>query len=681
MSKIKCQFRGLNTDLYGNSTPSGTCLSSLNTVIDGNSTLSGRKGFDVWDNNTGSLGEILNMCKVEFASGVTYIVTKRADGKLYHWQVYPTAAQAWTLIKNKHASNLHSTSNRGFFYFWADRLYYFDSVGGTKWDGTSASSTGTGVYKAGIESSVACTMSAASGGAMEGYYHITSSKVNTRTGEESTFTELQSGGTETRASAGDGGLLLTNWSGGGTTKIKDNTNDVKFEFDAVRFWRTMGNTELMGFADSGDGVETFSYLLYEEMLVFASQVAAPTFYRSDDTVSRNRMPTNRGGVPPGALHGCFNGSQAIYLHVYPKSRDNILLKDSRTVFPELMMWSIPGFPASVPQVQEYDLGGSAADAKFFYPRPWTGVTETGISGEITGCASLGGAFFIFTATQTYIARPNGDGQMSPQLLDPAHGALGVSAVVQTPRSIHALGKKSWLRIGGGSYADIARFQFSSTIDDITDPAGGADMPTVGGYYAHRDEVWFAVAKSGGTAAKAQRILIYDDTKRELVATFDPGNLSGAGIVAMCELTTPTQNPIMLLALDDGRILSWPGSTYTDLVTGGDAQSYACSWQGIFGQEQRAYDQKLGRIDVHMKDNVPDGITLGAAGHRSASRIGLDSLSEKVIPKSKENKTDRAGVCFDPYLNGNIFEVKFSSTTAQGAQWGVGDVVMDIDRVK
>ena len=174
MPKLKCEFRGLNTDLYGNATPSGTCLSTLNTVIDGNSTLSGRIGFDVWDNNTGPKGNILNMCVVEFASGTTYVVTKRSDGKLYHWKAYDasdgSSASAWTEIQNKWPSNLHNTSDPGFFYFWADRLYYFDRVGGTKWDGTAASASGGGVYRAGIESSVSCTMSnAGSGGAKEGY--------------------------------------------------------------------------------------------------------------------------------------------------------------------------------------------------------------------------------------------------------------------------------------------------------------------------------------------------------------------------------------------------------------------------------------------------------------------------------------------------------------------------------
>ena len=682
MPKIKAEFRGLNTDLYGNATPSGTCLSTLNTVIDGNSTLSGRKGFNVWDNNTGTKGEILNMTVCEFASGVTYVVTKRTDGKLYHWQAYPTAASSWTEIQNKFTSNLHSTTNRGFFYFWADRLYYFDSIGGTKWDGTSASSSGGGVYKAGIESSVSCVFTQASGGAMEGHYHVTSSKYNTRTGEESTFSELQYNTAEhlleTRASEGDGGLILTNWA-----SVRTNTEDAKFEYDAIRLWRTLGNTEWMGFADAGAGVEMFSYVLYEESIIFASQAALspPSFFLADEMIVRNRQPTNRGGVPPGALHGCFNGSQAIYLHVYPKSKDNILYADSKSVFPEMMMYSIAGFPASVPQIREYHIGGAAVlDLKYFDPHPWTGVVPNGVSGKVTGCGYLGSTFFIFTATQTYVARPSGDGQMRPILMDQAHGALGVQAIVQTPRSVHALGKESWLRISAQGYTDIARFQFTTTLDEITDPTGGAAMPTVGGYYSHRDEVWFAVAKTGGTAAQAQRILIYDDAKRQLVSVFDPANLSTAGIVAMVELCTPAQTPIMLVALDTGVILSYPGSQYTDAVTGGDNLPYACHWQGLYGQENRAYDQKLARLDVHMQENVTDGITLGVSGHRSAARVDTDAEVAKLIPKSKENFVDRTVVDFGNAIDGNVYEVKFSTTTAQGAQWKVGDMIIDIDRI-
>jgi hypothetical protein len=668
MAKLKATFRGINTDLYGNATPDGSCLDTLNTVIDGNSTLSGRIGFDVWDNNTGNKGNILNMFVCEFANRVTYLVTKRTDGKLYHWQVYPTAASSWTEIDNLYDE--HSVTERGFFYFWANRLYYFDSVGGTKWDGTN-------VYRAGIESSVSPAMGDAPGGAMEGYYHLTSAKVNTRTGEESSFTEVQSAGVTTRASAGKGGLALSNWSGA-SAGIIDNTNDLEFEWDAVRFYRTMGNTELLGFASGGSGVEMFSYLLYEEDLIFKTE-ASPTIYRSDEAVARSRQPTNRGGVPPGAKFGCFNGSQAIYLHVFPKSRDNILLKDGRTEFPELMMYSVPGYPASVPQVQEYNLAGKP-DRKYFLPRPWTGVVPNGVAGAITGCASLGSRFFIFTATQTYQARPSGTGRMRPILLDPAHGALGVNAVVQTPRSVHALGKESWLRITGNGFSNVARFRFEDVIDTITDPTGGADMPTVGGYYAHRDEVWFAVAKSGGTAGKAQRVMLYDDAKQELVSIFDPTNLSTAGITAMCELTTPVQTPIMLVALDDGRILSWPGSQYQDAVTGGDDLSYACSWQGLYGQKNRAYHNQLAYLDVHMADVPAAGITLGVSGHRSASRVGNDALVTKTIPVTKQNLTDSIGAEFDPRTDGNIFEIKFSSTTEQGAQWKVGDMILDIDRI-
>jgi len=82
----------------------------------------------------------------------------------------------------------------------------------------------------------------------------------------------------------------------------------------------------------------------------------------------------------------------------------------------------------------------------------------------------------------------------------------------------------------------------------------------------------------------------------------------------------------------------------------------------------------------MKENVTDGLTLGVSGHRSAARVDTDALVTKLIPKSKENFVDRITVDFGKGLDGNLYEVKFSSTTAQGAHWRVGDMILDIDRI-
>jgi len=683
--KLKAQFRTINNELYGNSVQSGTCLDTLNTVVDGNSTLSGRIGFDAFDLNTDTLGEILNMFVATFLDGVTYVVTKRVDGKLYHWQAYPTPAAAWTLIKNKRASNVHSISDAGWFYMWADRMYYFDSLGGTKWDGTAASTTGTGVYKAGIEGTVGPILATLAAGAKEGWYHVTTTHYNSVTGEESILGGLQTYGSmdfRLSADSSSGGIRIDNWCNGDGTGICDKTADLDYEFDSHKIYVTMGNTERAGL---GDGLEQYSYMFHEEMFTYTpSNLAASTnfdgIHRTDAIVATKPRLKNQGSQPPGAEYGCWNGSHAIYLQCYPKSKTSIHSATTglTAIAPGVMMSSIRGFPCMVPQTIVFTLAGDSKGDNVFEPFGGSNEIASDIAGLITGCASVGNSFFIFTNSSTYQATPNAWGKMKPRMIDPAHGAVGFAPVVQAGGSVHAVGHDSWLRISREGVHNAAYEAFTPTMAAI--PATGITA-TVGGYYSHRAEVWMAVAKTGGTANKAQRILIFDERQGGLTSIFDPTNLGAKGISAMCELSTPTQSPVMLIAMDDGNILKWPGTNYTDAATdGGSAAAYACSWQGLFGQENRAYDQKLRRLDAHMKENVTDGLTLGVSGHRSAARVDTDALVTKLIPKSKENFVDRITVDFGKGLDGNLYEVKFSSTTAQGAHWRVGDMILDIDRI-
>jgi len=623
-----------------------------------------------------------------FVNGDVFVVTKRVDGKLYHWKAYDggggDAATEWSLIKNKWTSNLHSTSDRGWFYFWADRLYYFDSIGGTKWDGTEASTTGTGVWKAGIETLVGPLLGAISGGGKEGNYHVAVTHINEKTGEESTATGQQSGGAvETRLSAATakGGISITNWKDS-SAGVADNTASADYEANAVGVYCTMGSTERIGL---GSGVEQFSYKMFLEARALKSFTNPyKGLYRSDQIMATRPMLTNQGGIPPGAKFGCFNGDQAVYLEVYPRSNHSptrILFSDG--LAEGIMMFSERRFPAMVPQVQLYDIYITGLpiidpnDRNNFIPVGGANEIPTGISGLITGCGHVGGSFLAFTNNSTYSMTPNGVGKMAPVLVDPIHGAIGYGPVVSTGRSVHAIGEDSWLLIGPEGVRNAAYEAFTPLIAAI--PTAGI-AATVGGHYSHENEVWFAVAKTGGTAGQAQRILIFGESAGGITGIFDPANLSTAGISAMVELSYPKQSPIMLVALDTGVILSWPGSQYTDAVTGGDNQSYACNWQGLFAQENRAYDMHLKRVDVHMEANVTDGITIGVAGHSCASRVDTDAEIDKLIPLTKANLTDRIGVDFDPMSDGNMYEVKISSTKAQGAHWKVGDMVMDIDRV-
>ena len=573
MANLKVEFRGLNSDLYGNATPSGTCISTLNTIVKGNTTLEGRQSFNVYDADSSTLGNILNMFVASFASGVTYLVTKRSDGKLYHQQVYPTKASVWLLIKNRHASNLHSTTDRGFFYMWADRMYYFDRIGGTKWDGTSASTTGTGVYKAGMECPKAPTIEAASGGGKDGWYHVACTLVNTKTGAESVMQGMQTGGAvNTRISSATGGINITNWRGAANTYVID-TGNLNFEFDQVGVYCSLGNTERAG---TGNGVEQFSYQMYREVVVPKTYgtTSWSGLYRMDAIIQNRLMATNHGGAPPGALFGSFNGSRAVYFEVYPKSSysPTLAVFGANTLASGVAMYSKAGFPTMVPQDQRYDIAGAGNDYQIIEPQGGANEISTGINGKVTGCGHVGSRFVVFTSSATYSMAMSDTGKMRVLPADLSHGAVGYGPVVQTPRSLHALGSESWLRVSSDGMRDVANDQFSSTLALI--PSASRTV-SVGGYYGHRNEVWFAVAKAGGTASKAQRILVYDDTRQALVSIFEPANLGTTGIKAMCELSTPTTAPVMLVAMDDGVILTYPG----DDVLDGASSTYACHWQG------------------------------------------------------------------------------------------------------
>ena len=682
MPTIKAQFRGLQEELPASNSPSGTCLDTLNTVIDGNSTLSGRLGFDVYDNNVGSHGNILNMFIATFSDGSVYIITKRIvsgtsgtpdKGQLWQRKLYPTTA-TWTVIQDLWPAG-HSTTERGWFYMWADRVYYVDSKGGTKWHPSRTTIS----WKAGIENSLSPLLTTANGGGKEGYYHVAVTHKNTKTGEESVTSGMQTGGeAETRLSSENGGMAISNWQGLGAG-VSDLIWDLAFEFDAHNVYCTLGNTERIGL---GDGVAQYSYQLYLEEVVRTAKIWPMAIFnglfRMDQIMASRPMLSNKGGQPPGAKYGCWNGSQAIYLEVYPKAKWSALgtFLTAGVKAPGVMMYSVPGFPAMVPQEHiETIPGGDGIDKKNVVPSGGSHEIASGIQGLVTGCGYVGGSFVAFTNSSTYLMTPNSSGNMKPQLADSTHGAIGYCPVVSTGSAVHAVGKDGWLRIGEG-IQNIAYQQFTPTMQAIPD---GGISATVGGYYSHRNEVWFAVAKAGGT--KAQRILIWDEQKQELVAKFDPANLSTAGIKAMVELSHPTQSPIMLIALDTGVILSWPGSAYTDGST-----AYACNWRGLFGQEKRADMLTFEQILSSMESVPAAGITLTVAGVQTAATAATATGVSKTIPKAsvepKETRLDTGvAMTFDASAHGRMFAVEYSSTTDQGADWKVGDTIIKINETK
>ena len=675
MATLKMQFRGIQEELPASNSPDGVCLNTLNTVIDGNSVLSGRIGFDLFDNYTagGANPSILNMFVATFADGDVYLVTKRADTFLYHRKLYSTAATAWTKITDRWGG--HYATDRGWFYMYANRMVYVDRVGGTKWHPSD------GTWKAGIEATVSPLTEAESGGGKEGWYHLGHTNVNQLTGEESDMGGLQ-GGLQSRLSpATGGGINITNWKNAGAG-IADKTSDQSYEYDAVNLYCTLGNTERIGL---GEGSEQFSYQLHKEVTVLKS-VTGPTYapvYRSDAIVSRAAPLANRGGQPPGSLYGCFNGSQAVYFKVYPKAKSSPTLTKLGNYTTEavgVMMYSVPGYPQMVPQVRTYDLTG-VNDLKNFVPRGGSHEIPSGISGLVTGCAALGNSFLVFTNSSTYSMTPDGAGHMRPRLADPVHGAIGLNPVVSTGGSVHAFGKDTWLRVGGG-IQNVSEDAFTPTMKAIPDTGIGV---TVGGYYSHANQVWFAVAKTGGTAAKAQRILILDEGTQGLVSKFDPANLGAFGITAMVELSHPKQTPVMLLATDNGQILKWPGTNYTDAATdGGDAVAYACVWRGLYGQSMRTSALKLNQIRTSMESTPDAGITLRVAGVYNAATAATATGVTKSIIKTTNAPTETrvdsgSAITFDASSNGRMFAIEYSSTADQGADWKVGDAFVEITR--
>ncbi|MBT7706791.1 hypothetical protein HN747_05095 [archaeon] len=695
MAQVKLQFGPYQDELDVSAFRSGAAIDTLNVTIDSNTIISGRKGFDVFNNDVGliatpavSLGKILNMFVAKFVDGDIYLVTKRSDGKLYWWKLSGTPSVGWTLIANKWPSGLHSTTDRGWFYMHADRMIYTDSIGGTKW----SPDVSPNVWKAGIEASVGPLITAASGGGKEGWYHVTTTNVNSRTGEESIAGGLQAtvsgngDSVESRASEGHGGFTIPNWTGKtppGTypagTGITDKTADLDFEFDWHNVYCTMGNTELIGL---GAGTEMFSYEFYlEDSVATSTDASYSGIYRPDQLMARKPMHSYRGGQPPGAEFGCFNQTQAVYFEVYPKAKGSIPLFTFQpgNVATGLMMYSIPKHPSSVPQVSVFDIAASALDRERIVPAGGSNEMLSGIDGKITGVGTVGGVFFAFSETSTHQYTPASSG-MHAAVVDPIRGAIGYNPVVSTPSSVHAIGKDTWLRISASGLQDISHEQFTPTIEAI--PSTGIDA-TTGGYYTQRNEVWFAVAKAGDNPTKAQRILIWDEQKNELVAKYDPANLSTAGITSMVELAHPTQTPIMLVALDTGVILSWPGAGYDDEVVGGDNIGYATNWRGVVGQEQRANDRYVKRVAVTNAEIPTNGIKVAMAGIQSASEAaGADLIPQSILPTTNAPKTTRLtsfqAFHFDPVANGKMFVIELSSTVDQTANWKLGDILFEID---
>ena len=633
MPHLRATFRDLNTERNANVLPSGTAEESLNVVIDG-TTLRGREGFATFDSGPGHA--ILNMFVAKFANGETWVVCKCTDGKLYAKEFDPTPG-SWSAIVDKWSG--HHASDRGWFQMWADRMYFSDRNGVTKWHPDD------GTWKAGILPPPTPAVEVATPGGKEGYYHVYCTRVNSKTKEESVLS-LMSNGVTTMLSEGYGGIDIT--AGSWTSVTTGSAND---EFDRIHVYCSLGNTEYIGL---GDGLEQFSYRAYLEFVITKSGTwpGAPGLAKADFAQDRSSRCTNSGVPAPGSRTGFYNGQRAVYLDVYPGG----------VSWPGAAMFSLSGMPSMVPTLNIYSHSGTIDDMTLIRPRPWEGVVWCGFSGPITGCGAVGDKFLVFTRTETWWLLPSSDGRLHPVLADQAHGAMSDRAVVTTGAAVHALANNAWLRASRAGIENIARHRFTPTIEAI--PAAYRTA-SVAGKYTHRDEVWMAIVPNEDET-KANRILIWDEARNGMMGIFEPANIGSAGITAMCELSSASHAPQMLIALDSGAILNYPeADSYLDGTT-----AYPCRWRGHFGQERRHEDQHLQSIDVHMGTNV-GAVTLKAVGLRTAGQ-GTEAKAKLI---EAENAVDRSGMEFDPYCDGNLFQIEISSDIDASANWSVEDMIL------
>lgn len=618
MRELKVPFGPLVTEAHPHLVPTGTATSSNNVQMEAGR-LQKRYGFHWFTSN--DPGTIVNMTIAPFSNGDIYLVVKSGTS-LKYMKIYPSTT-TWSTITDKWGG--HHATDRGFFYMHADDLFYFDREGGTKWHPSR------GTFKAGIgKPSVGITGAAASGGEMEGHYHVRWMARNSRTDEEGQVSATHTPAIETRLSESEGGIAISNWA-----SIKADLAD--YDWDEAMFFCTTGDGEYI--TEGGVSAECFTFRGFDSATLAKTEVSHPGLNKADHVLRTKRMFTNAGGEPPGSRAGCFNGVRAVYADCYPGGT-----AESGTVY-----YSIPGHPTMVPQQRTYALGG---DSTTFHPRPFDGKTTTGYAGRVTHVASIGGRFYLFTQTEMHQMIELDDRTMYPAPTNTLIGSPSEAGVTPGGMGLYGLSMDTMFRIGsGGGIERLSRYQFSDLITEI--PAGYRDK-TVVAYYPYRREVWVACASSGSTVA--DRILIYDEAVGGLVSVYTPANLGDAGIVAMCPLSLPNSEPKMLIGLSDGTVLEWPGDTLTDQDGADSYESYSASRVMWANQERMQYDHNLMWARLALASATTDS-TLKITGMMSADDT-LTPLS-KTISSDKAGQVDCSGIEFDPHTDGNIYRIEIT----------------------
>jgi hypothetical protein len=608
MPEQQIQFGGLNTDISPNRLRSGTSDTATNVEIqDGE--LSKRRGFGFL--KTLSLS-ISNMFTVGFNNGDRYNIVK-AGSKLYHNLIGTTT---WTEIVTTHTLS----SERGWFYFWGDRLHYMDSGGANRWH----PDVNLGVaYKDGLPKPISTLASAAAGGAKEGVYHCHHTHFNRVTQEESVASSVQSASTPSYISQGTGGILY-----GPTVLVTD------YEFDSFRFYCTIGFSDLYG---------TISGKAYLEREVDKAAASFGLIKPNSFLATAPRM-NPIGGEPPGSMLGCYAGNRAIYLRPF---------EDAAEVEGQIF-FSLPGKPTMVPEEVIYSAGSQITQVE---PRPYRGRITSDIDSQPVACCYGGGIASIFTNASTYQVQLDERGRIKPVKIHHGIGAQNDGACVGTTSAVHHIQNSTWGVIGRGGWQDLSRREFEGEVAALS-AKGTVTMA----YYSHREQVW---------AAAGDTVLVYDPNSGNGGALVK-WTLAGATITAMCEVAGDG-TPTMRLGCSDGAIYEWPTANAYDVHESSSAD-FASSWVGYVSQESFTRPTRLETFQVFTRTGCSGNMSIGTRAVQSPDNLP----TQQVIPASDISDNQITPIkTATGNTNALFWQIEFSSaalSTGSAKRWIVTSLV-------
>ena len=587
MPEQQIQFGGLNTDISPNRLPSGSADTATNVEIqDGE--LSKRRGFGFLHSLAGSIS---NMFTVGFNNGDRYNIVK-AGTKLWQNKITTTS---WAEITTTHTLS----SNRGWFYFWGDRLHYIDSGGANRWH----PSVNSGVaYKDGLPPPGSTLAVSGVGGAKEGVYHCHHTHFNSVTQEESVASSVQSASTESRVSEGDGGIAY-----GPTVLITD------YEYDKFRIYCTIGLSDRYG---------VISGKAYVEREV-AKAAASFGLTKPNSFLATAPRMNPIGGEPPGSVLGCYAGNRAIYLRP--------------TGFDGQILFSLPGKPTMVPEEAIYSAGGQITQVE---PRPYRGRITSDIDSQPVACCYGGGIAAIFTDASTYLTQLDERGRIKPVKIHHGIGAQNDGACVGTTSSVHHIQNSTWGVISRQSWRDLSRREFEGAVAELS-AKGTVTMA----YYSHREQVW---------AAAGDTVLVWDPNSG-LNGALVKWTLAGQTITAMCEVAGDG-TPTMRLGCSDGDIYEWPradGKPYDEPA--GTDTDFATSWVGYVSQESFTRPTRLENFRVFTRTGCSDNMVIGTRAMQSPDN---PPAQKTFLPKGDNTLTVfRTGVA---NTNALFWQIEFSS---------------------